>query len=178
MLDLAEKPASPVLAGQGMALLFEKPSARTRNSMEMAVVQLGGHPVTIRGDEVSLDVRESVEDVTRTLACYHAAIGARVFEHEKLERMVEGRRRSDREPPVRRRPPDAGAGRRAHHPPARGSRWPAARSPTWATATTWPLPGVGRRHVGLEVVVISPAGLPLADETSTGARRRREPRSG
>ncbi|HEY5154846.1 MAG TPA: ornithine carbamoyltransferase [Acidimicrobiales bacterium] len=89
VLDLAEAPnPPPVLAGKGMALIFEKPSARTRNSMEMAVVQLGGHPLTIRGDEVSLDVRESVEDVTRTLACYHAAIGARVFEHAKLERMA------------------------------------------------------------------------------------------
>jgi ornithine carbamoyltransferase len=89
VLDLAEQPdVPPVLAGKGMALIFEKPSARTRNSMEMAVVQLGGHPVTIRGDEVSLDVRESIEDVTRTLACYHAAIGARVFEHAKVERMA------------------------------------------------------------------------------------------
>ena len=77
-----------VLEGQGMALYFEKPSARTRNSMEMAVAALGGHPVTIRDDEVGLDVRESVEDVTRTLACYHAAIGARVFEHAKVERMA------------------------------------------------------------------------------------------
>ncbi len=76
------------LEGQGMALLFEKPSLRTRNSMEMAVVQLGGHPLTIRPDEVGLDIRETVEDVTRTLCCYHAAIGARVFEHAKLERMV------------------------------------------------------------------------------------------
>lgn len=76
------------LDGLGMALLFEKPSARTRNSMEMAVVQLGGHPLTIRSDDVGLDVRETVEDVTRTLCCYHAAIGARVFEHAKLERMV------------------------------------------------------------------------------------------
>jgi len=89
VLKRADDPdVAPTLGGRGMALLFEKPSARTRNSMEMAVVQLGGHPVTIRGDEVSLDVRESVEDVTRTLACYHAAIGARVFEHAKLERMV------------------------------------------------------------------------------------------
>jgi ornithine carbamoyltransferase len=77
-----------VLEGRGMALYFEKPSARTRNSMELAVVALGGHPVTIRDDEVGLDVRESVEDVTRTLACYHAAIGARVFEHAKVERMA------------------------------------------------------------------------------------------
>jgi len=89
VLALADRPDLPqVLAGKGMALIFEKPSARTRNSMELAVVQLGGHPVTIRGDEVSLDVRESVEDVTRTLACYHAAIGARVFEHAKVERMA------------------------------------------------------------------------------------------
>jgi ornithine carbamoyltransferase len=71
-----------------MALLFEKPSARTRNSMEMAVVQLGGHPLTIRPDEVGLDTRETVEDVTRTLCCYHAVIGARVFEHSKLDRMT------------------------------------------------------------------------------------------
>ena len=89
VLDRAERPGlDPVLTGRGMALVFEKPSARTRNSMEMAVTQLGGHPVTIRGDEVGLDVRESVEDVTRTLGCYHAAIGARVFEHDKVERMA------------------------------------------------------------------------------------------
>jgi len=89
VLDLAEEARPPqVLAGQGMALVFEKPSTRTRNSMEMAVVQLGGHPVSIRGEEVGIDVRETAEDVARTLACYHAAIGARVFEHAKLERMA------------------------------------------------------------------------------------------
>jgi ornithine carbamoyltransferase len=76
------------LTGKGVALVFEKPSARTRNSMEMAVVQLGGHPVTIRPDEVGLDTRETVEDVTRTLACFHSIIAARVFEHQKLERMA------------------------------------------------------------------------------------------
>ncbi|MGZ4711295.1 MAG: ornithine carbamoyltransferase, partial [Acidimicrobiales bacterium] len=89
VLALATAPdLPPVLAGRGMALVFEKPSARTRNSMEMAVAQLGGHPVTIRSDEVGIDERESAEDVTRTLACFHAAIGARVFDHSKLERMA------------------------------------------------------------------------------------------
>jgi ornithine carbamoyltransferase len=89
ILDLSRAATVPrSLDGLGMALLFEKPSARTRNSMEMAVVQLGGHPLTIRPDEVGLDTRETVEDVTRTLCCYHAAIGARVFEHSKLERMT------------------------------------------------------------------------------------------
>lgn len=78
----------PVLAGQGVALLFEKPSARTRASIEMAVVGLGGHPIYIRGEEVGLDVRESVEDVARTLACYCTLLCARVFDHSTLERMA------------------------------------------------------------------------------------------
>jgi ornithine carbamoyltransferase len=89
VLDLATDPEPPqVLAGRGVALLFEKPSLRTRHSTEMAVVQLGGHPICVRGEEISLDLRETVEDVARTLAGYHAAIGARVFEHSKLERMA------------------------------------------------------------------------------------------
>ncbi len=89
VLALAQTSSPPmVLAGKGMALVFEKPSLRTRNSMEMAVFQLGGHPVYIQGSEVGLDERESVEDVTNTLAGYHSAIGARVFEHSKVERMA------------------------------------------------------------------------------------------
>ena len=82
--------ASPrqVLRGEGVALLFEKPSARTRNSTEMAVVDLGGHPVYIQGHEVGLDVRESAEDVARTLGCYHKILCAGVFDHTVLRRMV------------------------------------------------------------------------------------------
>ena len=89
VLDLAADPNPPqVLAGRGMALLFEKPSSRTRQSTEMAVVQLGGHPSYILPQEVGLDERETVEDVTRVMACYHAAIGARVFAHRTVERMA------------------------------------------------------------------------------------------
>jgi ornithine carbamoyltransferase len=89
VLDLAERPDPPqVLAGRGAALVFEKPSARTRHSMEMAVVQLGGHPIYVSADEVGLDVRESVEDVTYTLAGYHAVLGARTFAHRTVERMA------------------------------------------------------------------------------------------
>ncbi|HEV8297058.1 MAG TPA: ornithine carbamoyltransferase [Acidimicrobiales bacterium] len=89
VLELAQKPDLPhVLAGRGVALVFEKPSARTRNATEMAVVQLGGHPITIRDEEVGFDTRESVEDITRTLACFHAAVAARVHAHRTLERMV------------------------------------------------------------------------------------------
>jgi ornithine carbamoyltransferase len=85
-LPAAEVP--PVLAGRGAALLFEKPSARTRSSTELAVVGLGGHPVYIQGPEVGIDVRETAEDVARTLACYHAVLCARVIDHTTLVRMV------------------------------------------------------------------------------------------
>jgi ornithine carbamoyltransferase len=76
------------LAGLGAALIFEKPSNRTRQSTEMAVVQLGGHPVYTRGDEVGLDVRESVEDVSRIMSGYHAVLAARVFDHAIVERLA------------------------------------------------------------------------------------------
>jgi len=89
VLDLSERPdLAPVLAGRGAMLLFEKPSARTRTSMEMAVVQLGGHPVTLRNEEVGIDTRETAEDLGRLLSGYGAVIGARVFEHHKVERLA------------------------------------------------------------------------------------------
>ncbi len=85
----AEPSAVPqVLAGHGAALVFEKPSARTRSSSEMGVVTLGGHPIYIRDEEVQMDRRESVEDVARTLAGYCRLIAARTFEHATLERMA------------------------------------------------------------------------------------------
>ena len=77
-----------LLDGRGAALLFEKPSARTRASTEMAVVGLGGHPIYIRPNEVGLGVREPVADVARSLAGYCAVIAARVFAHETLEDMA------------------------------------------------------------------------------------------
>ncbi len=81
-------PIPPALAECGVALVFQKPSARTRNSGEMAVVSLGGHPISIRHDEISIDERESAEDVARTLASFHAIIAVRVFDHTVLERMA------------------------------------------------------------------------------------------
>jgi ornithine carbamoyltransferase len=76
------------MRNKGVALYFEKPSARTRNSMELAAAQLGGHPVYLQPSELGIGTRESIEDVTRTLACYHAIIAARVFDHALLEKMA------------------------------------------------------------------------------------------
>jgi ornithine carbamoyltransferase len=89
ILALAQvKDPAPVLAGAGAALIFEKPSNRTRNATEMAVVALGGHPIAMRGDEIGLGVRETVGDVTRVLAQYHRVIGGRVNRHQVLEEMA------------------------------------------------------------------------------------------
>jgi ornithine carbamoyltransferase len=90
VLDLADDTDPPaVLAGKAAALLFEKPSNRTRLSMELAVVQLGGHPISLRGEEVGIDTRETAEDLGRVFSGFCALIGARVFEHEKLVRLAE-----------------------------------------------------------------------------------------
>ncbi|HEX9933263.1 MAG TPA: ornithine carbamoyltransferase [Allosphingosinicella sp.] len=89
LLDDSERDLRRPLAGKGVALVFQKPSARTRNSMEMAVVQLGGHPVYIQKEEVGLGTRESAEDVARTLACYHSVIAARVMDHRDLLAIAE-----------------------------------------------------------------------------------------
>ena len=88
LLDDSARDLGRPLEGKGVALVFQKPSARTRNSMEMAVVQLGGHPVYIQKDEVGLGTRESAEDVARTLACYHKIIAARVMDHRDLLAMA------------------------------------------------------------------------------------------
>ena len=85
---LSEQPRRGSLEGKGVALYFEKPSSRTRNSMEMAVAQLGGHPSTSSRASSGSARRESVADVTRTFACYHAIIAARVFDHGLLEEMA------------------------------------------------------------------------------------------
>ena len=90
ILELAIRPIASLgrpLEGRGVALIFEKPSNRTRHSMEMSVVQLGGHPVYTRGEEVGFDVRESVEDISHVMSGYHAMLCARVFDHRVLERM-------------------------------------------------------------------------------------------
>ena len=89
ILHLAQRVDLPrPLEGLGVALIFEKPSNRTRQSMEMAVFQLGGHPVYTRGEEVGFDVRESAEDITHVMAGYHGMLAARVFSHSIVTRMA------------------------------------------------------------------------------------------
>jgi ornithine carbamoyltransferase len=91
VLRLAAAPVNTLgrpLDGLGAALIFEKPSNRTRHSTEMAVVQLGGHPVYTRGDEIGFDVREPVEDIARIMSGYHGVLAARVFSHQTVARLA------------------------------------------------------------------------------------------
>ncbi len=76
------------LAGKTVAMLFEKPSLRTKVSFDVAVYELGGHAVFLSRDEVGLDVREPVEDVARVLSRWAAIIVARVLDHRTLERLA------------------------------------------------------------------------------------------
>ncbi len=78
-----------VLAGRTLALLFEKPSLRTRVSFDVAMQQLGGHTVYLSQSEVGLGGREPVADVARTLSRYVDIIAARTFSHATLESLAE-----------------------------------------------------------------------------------------
>jgi len=95
ILDRAEQwkatpdAVEPALAGKTVAALFQKPSARTRLSVEVAVTTLAGHAVYVRDEEVGIDRRETAEDVARTFASMCDVIAARVFDHTLLARFAD-----------------------------------------------------------------------------------------
>jgi ornithine carbamoyltransferase len=78
-----------LLEGKALALVFEKPSLRTRASFEIAMRQLGGHSIYLSPAEVGLGERESVSDVAKVLGRYVDAIAARTFSHRTLEILAE-----------------------------------------------------------------------------------------
>jgi ornithine carbamoyltransferase len=80
----AEPAASSALAGRTVALLFEKPSTRTRTSFEAGIVELGGHPMVLRPGELQLERGESVRDTGLVLSRHVAAIGLRTGSEETL----------------------------------------------------------------------------------------------
>ena len=74
----------PVLAGKSLAMIFEKPSARTRVSFEVGMTQLGGHALYLGPSDIGLGKRESVPDVARVLGRMVDGIMARTFEQAKV----------------------------------------------------------------------------------------------
>jgi len=83
--DMKAKGWLSLLERKALALIFEKPSLRTRVSFEVAMRQLGGHTIYLSPGEVGLKERESVPDVARVLSSYVDAIAARTFSHQTLE---------------------------------------------------------------------------------------------
>src|SRR5687768_7322730 len=77
------------LTGRTFALIFEKPSLRTRVTFEVGVLQLGGRAVYLSGTEIGLGTRESVPDVARNLSRWVDGIVARVYSHASVEAMAE-----------------------------------------------------------------------------------------
>ena len=83
----ARDPRTP-LPRRTMALIFEKPSLRTRVTFEVGMLQLGGAAVYLAAQEIGMGKRESVPDVARNLSRWVDVIAARVFSHRTLEQLA------------------------------------------------------------------------------------------
>lgn len=83
-----KKRTQPLLKGKVLAMIFQKPSTRTRVSFEVAMKELGGYTIVLNASEIQLSRGESIEDTARTLSCYVDIIGARVYAHSDVERLA------------------------------------------------------------------------------------------
>jgi len=79
----------PVLAGKVLAMIFQKPSLRTRVSFDVAMNHLGGHAIMLSPDEIGLGKRESIPDVARVLNGMVQGIMARVFDHQHVVELAQ-----------------------------------------------------------------------------------------
>lgn len=86
---LKQNEAHPLLPGKSLALIFEKPSLRTRVTFEVAMTQLGGHAIYLAPQDIRLGERETVEDGARNLSRWVDGIVARTFDHGLVERLAQ-----------------------------------------------------------------------------------------
>lgn len=85
---VARRAFGGVLEGRSVALIFEKPSTRTRVSFEVGVRELGGHPVVLSTRDMQLGRGETIEDTARTLSRYVDLIVLRTFGQERIETLA------------------------------------------------------------------------------------------
>jgi len=88
MLARQRRP-SPRLKGKTIAMIFQKPSTRTRASFEAAIAQLGGHPMNLGWNEMQLGRGETIHDTAKVLDRYVDGVMARVFSHRDLEELAQ-----------------------------------------------------------------------------------------
>ena len=77
--------SKPILENKTLAMIFEKPSTRTRVSFEVGMLQLGGHAITLSSDNLQMSRGETVSDTAKALSRYVDVIMARVFDHDILD---------------------------------------------------------------------------------------------
>ncbi|KXB08138.1 ornithine carbamoyltransferase [candidate division MSBL1 archaeon SCGC-AAA385D11] len=90
--NLGKKKRYEPLYGKSLAMLFTKPSTRTRISFETAMTQLGGHAIYLDQHRSQLERRETIEDTGKTISRYVDALVARFHEHEKIEKLARNSR--------------------------------------------------------------------------------------
>ena len=86
--ELRKGISKPLLKNKTLAMIFHKPSTRTRVSFEVGMYQLGGHALNLSSDELQLKRGETIEDTAKTLSRYVDMIMARVYFHEEVESLA------------------------------------------------------------------------------------------
>ena len=83
--ELKKNGNKPILKNKTLAMIFQKPSTRTRISFETGMYQLGGHAINLSSNDMQLSRGESVEDTAKTLSRYVDCVMARVYDHDLLD---------------------------------------------------------------------------------------------
>lgn len=87
--ELKKGIAKPLLKNKTLAMIFQKPSTRTRISFETGMFQLGGHAINLSSQDLQISRGETIEDTAKTLSRYVDVVMARVYEHSTLESLAE-----------------------------------------------------------------------------------------
>jgi ornithine carbamoyltransferase len=88
-MEFKKNNTKPLLKNKTLAMIFQKPSTRTRISFETGMFQLGGHAINLSSNDMQLSRGESIEDTAKTLSRYTDCIMARVYDHNLLEKLSE-----------------------------------------------------------------------------------------
>ena len=87
-MELKKGKARPILKNKTLAMIFQKPSTRTRVSFETGMFQMGGHALNLSSNDLQLSRGESIEDTARTLSRYVDIIMARVYDHQMIQTLA------------------------------------------------------------------------------------------